>query len=87
MAQMEAKTYIVQDFQSAKVFLQNANLPVILQNAAGSTRYYGARVVYAMLQSLQQEFTDKVLDIVIDTADDYAGHCFIKRELNKKRVL
>ena len=82
----EVSLYIVEDFESAHLFLSCLEGVVRLQNYPGSTGYYGVRVVYKMLKKLQENFPNKVLSIAIDLEDDYAGYCFLSR-LDQKDII
>jgi len=65
--------YEVQNLQSARRFLRNANTKITLSNPQGSTRYYGMRVIDYIFKTLQQEFPDKIEGVIVNAYDDYSA--------------
>ena len=65
--------YEVQNLQSARKFLRNANTKITLSNPQGSTRYYGMRVIDYIFKTLQQEFPDKIEGVIVNAYDDYSA--------------
>lgn len=69
----ECNLYEVESLDSAREYLSKAQQKVILSNPAGSTRYYGMRVVDYIFKTLQGEYPDKIQKIVVNAFDDYAA--------------
>ena len=67
------KLYEVENLDSARQYLSDAKEKVVLSNPAGSTRYYGMRVVDYIFKTLQGEYPDKVDKVVVNAFDDYSA--------------
>lgn len=77
--------YIVHDMNSAREYLKNNSAPIEIQNAKGSTFYYGMLTVLDMLQTLKSEFT-QVKKIIVDIADDNSA-LFTANKLNIANIV
>lgn len=67
------KLYEVENLDSARQYLSDTTEKVVLSNPAGSTRYYGMRVVDYIFKTLQGEYPDKVDKVVVNAFDDYSA--------------
>ena len=65
--------YEVENLNSARKFLMEANGRITLSNPPGSTRYYGMRVIDYIFKTLKQEFPNKVSGFVVNAYDDYSA--------------
>lgn len=65
--------YEVENLDKARRYLSRTKDKVILSNPEGSTRYYGMRVIDYIFRTLQQEYPDKIQQIVVNAFDDYAA--------------
>lgn len=65
--------YEIESLEGARKFLASVIFKVVISNPAGSTRYYGMRVIDCIFVKLQQEFPDKIKGVVVNAFDDYAA--------------
>jgi len=65
--------YEVENLESARKFLSTTNTKVIITNPAGSSRYYGMRIIDYIFKTLLQEFPDKIDRIIVNAYDDYSA--------------
>lgn len=65
--------YEIQNLESARKFLSTTSSKITLVNSQGSTRYYGMRVIDHIFKTLQQEFPDKIINIIVNIYDDYSA--------------
>jgi len=77
--------YEVQNLHGAREYLEKIRSKVTLSNPAGSTRYYGMRVVHQIFKTLQQEFPDKIGAIIVNVFDDYSAFV-TARELGYRNI-
>lgn len=80
----EILSYEVHSLEAARDFLANYHKPVVLTNRAGSTRYYGMRVLDYMFKTLCNEFK-YITRIVINVEDDNAA-LFTAIKMNYKDI-
>lgn len=71
--------YEIQNLESARKFLSTTGSKVTLVNPQGSTRYYGMRVIDHIFKTLQQEFPDKITNIIVNIYDDYSAFVTARR--------
>ena len=65
--------YEIENLESARRFLSAVISEVVISNPAGSTRYYGMRVIDCIFVKLQKEFPDKIKGVIVNAFDDYAA--------------
>jgi hypothetical protein len=65
------KIYEVENLKNSRDFLSSTDDKVILTNPQGSTRYYGMRVIDHIFKTLQEEFPEKVSNVIVNAYDDY----------------
>ena len=80
----EISLYEVYNLQGARDFLASYNKPVILTNYAGTTRYYGMRVLDYMFKILTKEF-EQIIQIIVNVEDDNAA-LFTAIDMNYKNI-
>jgi phage baseplate assembly protein W len=78
--------YEVENLNSARKFLQNSREKIILSNPEGSTRYYGMRVLDYIFKILQQEFPNKIEEVIVNAYDDYSAFSTAK-QLGYKKII
>lgn len=67
------KIYEVENLKHSRDFLSSIDDKVILTNPQGSTRYYGMRVIDHIFKTLQEEFPEKVSNVIVNAYDDYSA--------------
>lgn len=77
--------YEVESLDSARQYLSRIKQKVILINPAGSTRYYGMRVIDYIFRTLQEEYPDKIQKVIVNAFDDYAAFT-TAREIGYKNI-
>ncbi len=65
------KIHEVENLKHSRDFLSSTDDKVILTNPQGSTRYYGMRVIDHIFKTLQEEFPEKVSNVIVNAYDDY----------------
>lgn len=65
--------YRAENLQEARLYLKQIDHKVIITNSAGSSCYYGMRVVACMINKLLAEFPEKIESVVINTDDTAHG--------------
>jgi len=78
-------TYEVRNLDAARKFLRHSSKKITLTNPQGSTRYYGMRVIDYIFGILQQEFPEKVTNVVVNAYDDYSAFV-TARQLGYKNI-
>lgn len=81
---LEPLIYEIQDLESARKFLQDAEGPIIITNPPGSTRYYGMLVLDYMFQKLKAQFP-QIIKIIVNVDDDHAA-LFTALKLDYKHI-
>lgn len=77
--------YEIENLESAREFLSESKMKIILSNPQGSTRYYGMMVIDRIFKLLQQEFPNKIEGIVVNAYDDYSAFV-AARKLGYKEI-
>ncbi len=75
-----AMIYKVHNLKKAQEFLTlTKNNNITLTNVAGSSRYYGMRVLDYIFYSLKKEFSSKIKNIIVDVKGDYPSFITAKK--------
>jgi len=77
--------YEVKNLETARNFLRSSSKKITLTNPQGSTRYYGMRVIDYIFGTLQQEFPEKITNVVVNAYDDYSAFV-TARQLGYKHI-
>jgi hypothetical protein len=77
--------YEVNNLETAREFLRSSNKKITLTNPQGSTRYYGMRVIDYIFRTLENEFPEKVTNIIVNVYDDYSAF-ITARQLGYKQI-
>jgi|GEM_PF-935105 len=78
--------YEVGNLEDARSFLSSEKEKYILTNLKSSVKYYGMLVVDHMFKTLQKEFPEKIIDIIVDVDDDHAA-LFTAIKLGYKNIV
>jgi hypothetical protein len=70
--------YEIENLETARKFLSSMISEVVISNPAGSTRYYGMRVIHCIFVKLQKEFPDKIKGVIVNAFDDYSAYITAK---------
>lgn len=70
---MGSQIYEIENLESARKYLTQTAEHIILSNPAGSTKYYGMRVIDYIFKTLKDEFPDKIDGVIVDAYDDYSA--------------
>jgi hypothetical protein len=81
----ETITYIVENLADARVALSQIDVPVILTNKTGSTRYIGMLVIDYIFKKLIIEFP-QIIKIIVDVGNDHSA-LFTAIKLNYPNII
>ncbi|MFY9590054.1 hypothetical protein [Rickettsia endosymbiont of Halotydeus destructor] len=78
--------YEIENLEDARDFLLSCDTPVVLANTPGTTKYYGMLVIDYMFKKLTEEFSEKIVKIIVNVEDNHPA-LFTAIKLNYKDII